>query len=146
MKGVGSPSVTLIHAKTEEDVQATGIHLSVSAYQTRLERLVNKKVRFPHTHVHASKINVCSLHSVLSSDKEVATFSGKDFISYQLKSFRSVRPLRQADSELYTTAQNVISLSFASIETVEPSATLLQLGDPDRSTEYAVIEVRELLN
>lgn len=69
-------------------------------------------------------------------DSLTATFSGDNFIRYEIETTLSVRPLRQTAT--YTTAQNSISLSFA---TSNPSGVILQLGRPSDSQEYAILEV-----
>lgn len=45
------------------------------------------------------------------------------------------------ESTVYRTGRNSIALSF---QTSVSSGTLLQLGDPEGSLEYAVLEVRKL--
>ena len=73
------------------------------------------------------------------TDSQTATFSGNNYINYRVLNPNIVRMLRQTDpSAVYRTAQNVISLSLA---TKEDSGTILQLGDPIASTEYAILEV-----
>lgn len=73
------------------------------------------------------------------TDSQTATFSGNNYISYKIRNPNVVRPLRQTDpSSIYRTAQNVISFSLAMKEN---SGTILQLGDPAASTEYALLEV-----
>ena len=75
----------------------------------------------------------------MRTGSQTATFFGRSYVSYRIRNPNSVRPLRQVDSpSIYTTAQNIISFSFA---TKEESGTILQLGDPVTGTEYALLEV-----
>ena len=92
--------------------------------------------------------NRCFNYSQLSPDNNIivfvgsksASFSGNNFISYDIKNPTTVRPLRQTSAgfSVYRTAQNIISFSLA---TKEDSGTVLQLGDSVASEEYALLEV-----
>ena len=82
------------------------------------------------------------LHLILHhTASQTATFSGNNYISYRIRNPNIVRTLRQQQSDpssIYRTAQNIISFSLA---VKEDSGTILQLGDPISSTEYALLEV-----
>ena len=72
-------------------------------------------------------------------ESRTASFSGNNYISYEIKNPTVIRPLRQtSSSDIYRTAQNIIRFSLA---TKEDSGTVLQLGDPVATMEYAILEV-----
>lgn len=76
------------------------------------------------------------------------SFLGNEYISYVVKSSVVVQPLRRrrrrrqvpgGGEDGYITAQNRISLSFT---TDGDDGTLLQLGDPQGTSEYLLLQVR----
>ncbi len=71
---------------------------------------------------------------------ETGSFSGNNYIQYEIKR-TFARPLRQASTLVYTTAQNELRLSLA---TARPSGTVLQFGDPVSTMEYLMVEVCHL--
>lgn len=79
---------------------------------------------------------------VCQQGAESASFFGNGFIRYRLETATSQdRPVRQTnESTVYRTGRNSIALSF---QTSVSSGTLLQLGDPEGSLEYAVLEIVE---
>jgi len=69
-----------------------------------------------------------------------ASFSGNNFIQYQVIDRSLERPSRQTSSSHYTRGQTFLSLSFI---TTQPSGTLLYLGDQEGSSEYSVLETMD---
>lgn len=96
--------------------------------------------------LHARKVSNSSLKDGIlnlkylhHTESKTATFSGNNYINYRILNPTMIRPLRQTNSpSIYRTAQNIISFSLA---TEEDFGTVLQLGDPVVSTEYALLEV-----
>ena len=128
-------SAVLIHVLMEESALEHG-HLS--SVTVRHGSLV------PHVKKVSNNDNfykTCTTTFLHHTASQTATFSGNNYISYRIRNPNIVRTLRQQQtdpSSIYRTAQNIISFSLA---VKEDSGTILQLGDPVSSTEYALLEV-----
>ena len=77
-----------------------------------------------------------SLFFIITESSQV-TFLGKDFIQYEVISGGS-RVVRKRQTQAYISIANLISFSFL---TTEPSGAILQIGDPQASSEYMIVEV-----
>lgn len=102
---------------------------------------VRHSLLVPHAKKVSNNDTKSALHSLRflhHTDSQTATFFGNNYISYRIRNPNIVRTLRQTDPSIYRTAQNIISFSLAM---KEDSGTVLQLGDPVASTDYALLEV-----